>query len=86
MKINIVIITFIILCIFIFLIYKEGETKGEVKEIKKQQQSEIIIQNEVIKEKQAVFKRRAVFKVPLANDNLKWLRKNRCRDKNGKNR
>ena len=78
---------------FLFFIYKEGESKGKVTEIKKQQKIEIEIQNEVIKEKKEIVKRKQISKskatVYIKNgnidwsntdSNLGWLRKNRCKD------
>lgn len=77
----------------IFFIYKEGEKKGEIKEIKKQQEIEIKIQDEVIEESKQIIKRKQINKSkPTAiikdkriilsdsDTNLGWLYQNRCKD------
>ena len=77
----------------LFLIYKEGEKKGEIKEIKKQQEIEIKIQDEVIEESKQIIKRKQINKSkPTAiikdkriilsdsDTNLGWLYQNRCKD------
>ena len=92
-------ITVLICIVFsiLFFIYKEGQGRGQDKEIKEQQQNQIKIQNEVIKEKQQVVKRKQINKskptaiikdekiILLDNDsNLGWLYQNRCKDCKGR--
>jgi CRISPR/Cas system CSM-associated protein Csm4 (group 5 of RAMP superfamily) len=92
---KLIVITVLICIIFsiLFFIYKEGQGKGQDKEIKKQQQNEIQIQHEIIEEKKQIVKRKHVNKskptaiikdkkiVLLNNDsNFSWLYENRCKD------
>jgi hypothetical protein len=64
----------------LFLIYKEGEQKGAVKEIKQNQEIELKVKNEIIKENKKIIKRKAISKSISNNDNFNWLLKNRCKD------
>ena len=70
--------------LILFFVYKEGEKKGTVTEVKKQQETEIKVQNEVIKEKKKVIRRKVIAKSVSTNDNLNWLRQNRCKDCKGR--
>ena len=78
------ILAFIGVVIFIssilFYIYKEGEQKGKTKEIKQNQELEIKIKDEIIIEQKQIIKRKEARKSITANDNLKWLYENRCKD------
>jgi len=64
----------------LFFIYKEGENKGKVEQIKKTQEIERTIKDEIIKENKEIVKRKAVNKSISTNDNFNWLFKNRCKD------
>lgn len=83
---KLLIISGLIVTIFMILlfIYKEGEKKGTITEIKKQQEVEIKVQDEVIKERKEIIKRKAINKSISTNANLEWLQQNRCKDCKGR--
>jgi hypothetical protein len=64
----------------IYFIYKEGENKGKIEEVKKSQEIEIKIKNEAIVEQNEIIKRKESRKFNTSNSNLEWLYKNRCKN------
>ena len=70
----------VLISTILFFIYKEGEQKGKTKEIKQNQEIEIKIKDEIIVEQKQIIKRKEARKSITTNDNLKWLRENRCKD------
>ncbi len=68
----------------VFFIYKEGESKGKITEIKKQQEIEIKIQHDIVRENKEIIKRREVNESIATVDNLNWLLKSRCKNCKGR--
>ena len=70
--------------LILFFIYNEGENKGKVNEVVKQQEQQIEVQNEIIEEKKQIQIRKVINKSIPTSSNIDWLRKNRCKDCQGR--
>lgn len=73
------IFAFSLLLITMAIVIREKEITKNKENIKHAQQ-EIVIQNEIIKDKKIISQRQAVARAVSTNDNLVWLRQNRCKD------
>lgn len=63
----------------LYFIYKEGENKGKIEEVKKNQEIEIKVKDEIIVEQNEIIKRKESRKFNTSDSNLEWLYKNRCK-------
>tara|TARA_R110000868_G_scaffold220103_1_gene471209 strand:- start:833 stop:1111 length:279 start_codon:yes stop_codon:yes gene_type:complete len=68
----------------LFYIYKEGQEKGKIQEIKQNQAIEIKIKDEIIIEEKQIIKRKEARNSITSDSNFNWLFKNRCKDCEGK--
>ncbi|MFT6841387.1 MAG: hypothetical protein ACJASR_000147 [Psychroserpens sp.] len=68
----------------LFFIYKEGEEKGKIQEIKQNQEIEIKVKDEIIIEEEQIIKRKEIRNSNTSDGNFDWLLKNRCKDCEGK--
>ena len=64
----------------LFFIYKEGEEKGKIQEIKQNQAIEIKVKDEIIEDTQRTIKNKQIDRIVPTNKNLEWLHKNACED------
>ena len=68
----------------LFYIYKEGEEKGKIQEIKQNQEIEIKTKDEIIEDTKQTIKHKQVDRIVTTNKNLNWVHKNACEDCEGR--
>ena len=64
----------------LFYIYKEGEEKGKIQEIKQNQEIEIKTKDEIIEDTKRTIKHKQIDRIVPTNKNLNWVHKNACED------